>query len=113
MHRHGQGRPLTRLDSYSSEHGTLAQPHMRIATIIAAVLFGGLVFLFMRSRPTPAERTERAAASAMLRQKVLSREFLSGAPVQGSGDIRCVVMDWHVGNGVASLVAFDDGSTSL
>jgi hypothetical protein len=93
---------------------------MRIAPIVLVILLGGLGLAFVRSRPSPEEqaksadeRAKRAATSAMLRHKVLSREFLTGAPRGQPGDVRCVVMDWNVGDGVATLVAFDDGTTSL
>jgi hypothetical protein len=93
---------------------------MRIAIIALAILLGGLGLAFARSRPGPErqaksaeERAKSAATSAMLRHKVLSREFLSGAPRGEPGAVRCVVMDWNVGSGVATLVAFDDGTTSL
>jgi len=48
-----------------------------------------------------------------LRQAVLSREILRGAPHGVPGRIRAVVYDWQVGSGTATLVAFDDGTTSL
>jgi hypothetical protein len=86
---------------------------MRIAAIVFAILLAGLVAAFVRLRPSSEERKELANASALLRQKVLSREFLKGAPSGKAGAVRCVVMDWNIGSGVATLVAFDDGTTSI
>ena len=88
---------------------------MRVAVAIAVVLMLAAVLLVLR-RPR-AERAPGAQGgaqgSAALRDKVLTREFLAGV-APGEPDVpRCVLMDWHVGNGVATLVAFDDGTTSL
>ena len=49
-----------------------------------------------------------------LRKQVLSRAVFASVAASGSGQPRCVVMDWNLGGGnVATLVAFDDGTTSL
>jgi hypothetical protein len=85
---------------------------MRILALVFAILLAGLAVAFVRLRPTAAERKELVNASALLRQKVLSREFLKGIPRE-AGAVRCVVMDWNIGSGVATLVAFRDGTTSI
>jgi hypothetical protein len=46
-----------------------------------------------------------------MRDAVLSRAILKSAGTKPG--IRAVVYDWEVGGGTASLVAFDDGTTSL
>ena len=49
-----------------------------------------------------------------LRKRVLSRSVFANVAASRSGQPRCVVMDWNLGGGnVATLVAFDDGTTSL
>jgi hypothetical protein len=76
--------------------------------IVVLVLAAG--FLVLR-RPSAEQREQAAAAARGLRNAVLSREF-----VQATGSrpgIRAVVYDWQIGAGTASLVTFDDGSTSV
>jgi hypothetical protein len=49
-----------------------------------------------------------------LRQGVLSRTFFANAAPLAADTPRCVLMDWNMGgNGVATLLAFYDGTTSL
>jgi hypothetical protein len=75
-----------------------------------------LLAAFIASRPSKragAERRARAAAmSASLRDGVLTRRMLAGLPPK-PGAVRGVVMDWNLGDGVATLVAIDDGTVSL
>jgi hypothetical protein len=57
-------------------------------------------------------------ATMKLRRLVLTREFLERAPAPGDavavGDgARAVVMDWGLVGGTATLVAYDDDTTSL
>jgi hypothetical protein len=60
------------------------------------------------SSGTPAE-----GGTQDLRLVVLRREFLTGVAPAPGGEPRAVVMDWGLGNGAASVVAYDDGTTSL
>src|SRR2546428_1478593 len=81
-----------------------------IAAAVAALLVPGVV----RGRRSWLEaRGKGGAAAAALREKVLTRQFLLRAPPAAPDRVRCAVMDWRVGSGAATLVAFDDGSTSL
>ena len=49
-----------------------------------------------------------------LREGVLSRTFFANAAPLPADAPRCVLMDWNMsGNGVATLLAFFDGTTSL
>lgn len=48
-----------------------------------------------------------------LRDAVLSRELFKKLPPLAPGTIRAVVYDWDVNGGVATLVTFDDGTTSI
>jgi hypothetical protein len=87
---------------------------MRLAAIIVALLIGAIILVAVLTRPSAAEREQAAQGAATLRQKVLSREFLADTPGSIPGtSIRAVVFDWQLGNGTATLVAFDDGTTSL
>ena len=79
---------------------------MRVLLFVVVLLATG-VYLFLRW--TAAGRKEAAEASAMLRSKMLNREFQSENP-----DLRGVAMDWGVGgSSVSTLVSLSDGSTSL
>ena len=49
---------------------------------------------------------------ADLRSSVLTRELLKHIPLS-PGKVRCLVMDWTLDAGTATLVAFEDGATSL
>jgi len=55
-----------------------------------------------------------ADAAGALREMVLSRRMLADLPPASiAGAPRGVVMDWNMGNGLATLVAIDDGAVSL
>jgi hypothetical protein len=85
---------------------------MRSFAILAIVIVA-LLALAPRLRRGPDDAKAREA-SAVLRRKVLTREFLTGVASGAPGMPRCVVMDWNVGGtSVATLVVFDDGTTSL
>lgn len=87
---------------------------MRLAAIVVALLIGAIILVAVLTRPSAAEREQAAQGAAMLRQKVLNREFLADTPGSTPGSsIRAVVFDWELGNGSATLAAFDDGTTSL
>ncbi len=49
----------------------------------------------------------------MLREQLLTRSLLADNPAEHPDDVRCVVMDWGIAGGVATLAAFEDGATSL
>ena len=84
--------------------------------IWAIVLVLVLAVASMMPRPSwraPLEPRARAAAtSASQREGVLSRRTIVGLPPK-PGAVRGVVMDWNLGDGVATLVAIDDGTVSL
>ncbi len=84
---------------------------MRI--LFLALVAGTLIALAWRFRP--AARNQAAATSTQpdLRGRVLRRDFLAGVPPSTDGRPRAVVMDWSMDNGTATLVAYDDGATSL
>ncbi len=84
---------------------------MRV-TFLALLVLAVLAVTLWRVGRKPAD-PQAAAATAMLRQKILTREFNRAAGPGQPGIPRCVLMDWNIGAAVATLVAFDDGSTSL
>jgi len=52
--------------------------------------------------------------SVALRLAILRREFVDADAPGQPDDIHCVLMDWNLGDdSVATLVAFEDGTTSL
>ncbi len=91
------------------EHTTL--PVTRIALAVAVILAVLFVPQWLRSRGRA--REEAAHASAVLRENILTRQFIAQFPPGKPGTPRCVLMDWNVGGSVATLVAFDDGTVSL
>ena len=93
--------------------------------IVAAIVVGVLIWQarIARRGRVPSSREPESISSTSspspgggtldLRLVVLRREFLAGvAPAPGGGP-RAVVMDWGLDNGVATVVAYDDGTTSL
>ncbi len=78
--------------------------------VVVAILVLAAGFLILM-RPSAEEREQATAAARGLRNAVLTREFV-GETGSRPG-VRAVVYDWQWGGGTASLVAFDDGSTSL
>ena len=84
--------------------------------LLAIVLVLALVVGFMMPRPSSRSLVERraraAVTSASPRESVLSRQMFAGLPAK-PGAVRGVVMDWNLGDGVATLVAIDDGTVSL
>src|SRR5256885_14681241 len=91
------------------EHTTL--PATRIALAVAVILAVLFVPQWLRSRGRA--REEAAHASAVLRENILTRQFIAQFPPGKPGTPRCVLMDWNVGGSVATPVAFDDGTVSL
>jgi hypothetical protein len=96
-------------------------------TTVLAVVILGLVLLVWRRRSSAVERAPRATTSALaapavtasrdeapdFRGMVLRREFLAKAAPAPDGHARAVVMDWSLDRGAATLVAYDEGTTSL
>src|SRR5436309_15274345 len=91
------------------EHTTL--PVTRIALAVAVIL--AVLFLpqWLRSRGRGLDQA--AHASAVLRENILTRQFIAQFPPGKPGAPRCVLLGWNVGGSVATLVAFDDGTVSL
>src|SRR5256886_17063111 len=80
-----------------------------IAAAVAALLVPGVI----RWRRSWLEaRRKGAAAAAALREKGLTRQCLLRAPPPAPDRVRCAVMDWSVGSGVAPPLGFDRGGTS-
>lgn len=85
---------------------------MRI--LLLALVAGALIALAWRFRPAARNQAASASTQPDLRARVLRREFLSGVAPSTDGRPRAVVMDWSmVDYGTATLVAYDDGTTSL
>ena len=96
-------------------------------TALLAVVLLGLVVVVWRLRTTrsrsasplaprgagPAAATAAPSPPPDLRGLVLRREFLAGVAPAPDGRPRAVVMDWSLDRGAATLVAYDDGTTSL
>ena len=77
------------------------------------VLVCGIWFVWGRRNANSGKRAQAAAAANGLREGVLSRQMLAGLPAAEPGAIRGVVMDWNLGDGLATLVVIDDGAVSL
>jgi hypothetical protein len=84
---------------------------MRFLFLVLAALV--LAALAWRFRPAPRNQSARAAADPDLRTMILRREILAPLEPSSDGRPRVVVMDWTMESGTATLVAFDDGTTSL
>jgi hypothetical protein len=78
-----------------------------VFTVAVTLLAGGVVLC-----QTSAQDSQSKGTMA-LRGAVLSREAFKGSAPAVPGTIRAVVYDWDVGGGVATLVAFHDGTTSI
>ncbi len=84
---------------------------MRI--LLLALAAGALVVLAWRFRPAARNHATSTSTHPDLRGRVLRREFLAGVAPSTDGRPRAVVMDWSMDKGTATLVAYDDGTTSL
>jgi len=97
---------------------------MRVLLLALALL--GLAAVVWRLRATrtrsataPAPRGQTLADATPpsppldFRSMVLRRDFLDGIEPAPGGGPRAVVMDWSLDRGAATLVAYDDGTTSL
>jgi hypothetical protein len=81
--------------------------------VILAIVVAVTLLLRPRWRAFGERRARAAAAAAALREEVLSRRFISALPPGAPGAVRGAVMDWGVGDGLATLVALEDGTVSL
>ena len=81
--------------------------------IVAVVFVLALVWFVRTRRPAATDRSTTIAAASALRDGVLSRQLLSDLKPSVPGAVRGVVMDWNLGDGLATLAAIDDGSVSL
>lgn len=81
--------------------------------IIGLILVLAILWLVRSRGPVRIDRDPGASAVEALRAGVLSRSSLSGLAPAAPGSIRGTVMDWNLGDGLATLVAIDDGSVSL
>lgn len=80
-----------------------------LIAIAGGLIAVGALALARRS----AGRTGSHEGSMALRDAVLSRELFKDSPPIEPGTMRAVVFDWNIGNGIATVVAFADGTTSL
>lgn len=83
-----------------------------LAIVLVLVLLVGFLMPRPSARALVDQRARAAATSAALREEVLSRQMIAALPPK-PGAVRGVVMDWNLGDGVATLVAIDDGTVSL
>ncbi len=93
-----------------------------VAVVVAVILVVRQVHLARRGRAIPSarrsgsdpsSRTPAVSVARDLRLAVLRREFPAGVAAAPNGEPRAVVMDWGLDNGAASVVAYDDDTTSL
>ena len=83
-----------------------------VAIVLVLVLVVGFMMPRSSTRALVERRARAAATSAAVREEVLSRQTIASLPPK-PGAVRGVVMDWNLGDGVATLVAIDDGTVSL
>ena len=83
-----------------------------IAIVLVLVLFAAFMMPRSSTRASAAQRARSAAVSAALREEVLTRRATAALPPR-PGAVRGVVMDWNLGETVATLVAIDDGTVNL
>jgi hypothetical protein len=81
-----------------------------IGLVLVAILALAATFVFL-TRPSAEEREQGAVAARGLRNAVLSRELFQMAGSKPG--VRAVVYERYFVGGTVSLVAFEDGSTSL
>lgn len=76
-----------------------------------------MLLLTVAVRPVVRERTRRRDTGANqavdLREALLTRSDGGASPVADATSRRGAAMDWGVGNGLATLVAMEDGTVSL
>jgi hypothetical protein len=92
---------------------TLTRPRMIRILVVVAVVVAVALLIRPRWRAFEERRARAAEAAAALRDEVLSRRFISALPPGAPGAVRGAVMDWGVGDGLATLVALEDGTVSL
>jgi hypothetical protein len=78
--------------------------------LLVAVAIVVLAWRFRRAEQSP---SGSASTEPDLRSMVLRRDILASLAPSTDGRPRAVVMDWSMDSGAATLVAFDDGTTSL
>jgi hypothetical protein len=98
--------------SSTRDEGSIRVIKILIGLVIVAVI---AVALRRRGAVRAQPRGQSGAnAGHGLRTQLLSRALFADKPANGSDQPRCVVLDWNLGGtNVATLVAFDDGTTSL
>lgn len=84
---------------------------MRILLLGAVAV--ALAILAWRFWPAARIQSGSASTEPELRGMVLRRDILASLAPSTDGRPRAVVMDWSMDSGAATLVAFDDGTTSL
>jgi hypothetical protein len=87
-----------------------------IKILIGLVIVAVIAVALRRRGAARAQPRGQSGANAGLglRTQVLSRAVFADKLANGSDQPRCVVMDWNLsGTNVATLVAFDDDTTSL
>ena len=86
------------------------------------VVVGGMYVLRREAKPDEGAAAGGAASGSSsdvptgpldLRGEILRRKLLPKVPASTSDAPRCVLFDWGMDVGAATLVAFDDGTTSL
>jgi len=80
---------------------------------VVILVAGGIALTRTRGARARAGSGAPGQATVGLREAVLSRQILTGQTPDTSGRMRCALMDWGAGGGVATLAAFDDGTVSL
>ena len=84
--------------------------------LVSLAIVVAIAFALKRRGTVRAQSASRGGASAgmELRRQVLSRAAFASVAANVRGEPRCVVMDWNLsGSNVATVAAFDDGTTSL
>lgn len=84
-----------------------------VVTALLIAVVGVWAWKVHLSPDAKARRAEAMAATASLREAVLSRQMLLQAPPDSTAQ-RVFAMDWQVSAGqLATLVSFEDGTTSI
>jgi len=97
----------------------MKNPRRRMAVLVVGLVavVGVMIVLPRPKRPEDEapDRTRAATPSAPLdlRGEILRRKLIPKDPARPAGAARCVLFDWGMDIGSATLVAFEDGTTSL
>ena len=83
--------------------------------VLIGLLVLGLAYVIWRVSSGPSKALPTSPGpTVQLRDMVLTRELFRGIPPAAGKEPRCVLMDWTIDDGnTATLVAFEDGATSL